>query len=195
MPSPNYKSLFIKALEKNVDNLKWKEGDFIGIKTVSNTKVGSIGQDFIEGLLNAISISCNFPLRKNKTRMTQSPWDIEICGVKFELKTATEDVSGSFQFNHIRYHRPYDAVLCLGVTPNELYFGLWSKADIATGKAGGLVSMEKGANASYKLTKKPRDLMPIADFKRKIKEFTTIFLFRSRSDLKGYEQTTSPTHE
>jgi hypothetical protein len=163
--------LFIEALEKNVDNPKWKEGDFIGIKTVSNTKVGSIGQDFIEGLCSALSIPCSFPLRKDNTRMTQSPWDVEICGVKFELKTATEDVSGSFQFNHIRYHRTYDAVLCLGVTPNELYFGLWSKADVATGKAGSLVSMEKEANASYKLTKKPRDLFPIADFEKRIKGF------------------------
>lgn len=175
MPNPDYKDLFIKALEKNVDNPKWKEGDFIGIKTVSNTKVGSIGQDFIEGLCNALSIPCNFPLRADDTRTKQSPWDIEISGVKFELKTATEDTSGSFQFNHIRYHRPYDAVLCLGVTPNELFFGLWSKADIATGKAGSLVSMEKGANASYKLTKKPSQLFPIIDFEQKIKEFTIKF--------------------
>ncbi len=175
MTSPDYKGLFIEALEKNVDNPKWKEGDFVGIKTVSNTKVGSIGQDFIEGLCNALSIPCSFPLRKDKTRMTQSPWDINIYDVKFELKTATEDVGGCFQFNHIRYHRPYDAVLCLGVTPNELYFGIWSKAEITTGKAGNLVSMEKGANASYKLTKKPKDIMSIADFGKKIKEFTSKF--------------------
>jgi hypothetical protein len=175
MPNPNYKHLFIDALKKNVDNPKWNQGDFIGIKTVSNTKVGSIGQDFIEGLCNALSITCNFPLRENNTRMTQSPWDIEICGVKFELKTATEDTNGSFQFNHLRYHRPYDAVLCLGVTPNKLYFGLWSKADVVTGKAGNLVTMEKGANASYKLTKKPSNLFLITNFKKKIKEFSSNF--------------------
>ena len=175
MPNPNYKHLFINALEKNVDNPKWKDGDFIGIKTVSNTKVGSIGQDFIEGLCNYLSIPCNFPLRKDKSRTTQSPWDIEINAIKFELKTATEDVNGSFQFNHIRYHRQYDAVLCLGVTPNEIYFGLWSKADVVTGKAGSLVSMEKGANASYKLTKKPSNLIPISNFEQKIKDFTDNF--------------------
>ncbi len=171
MPNPNYKSLFIEALAKNVDNPKWKEGDFIGIKTVSNTKVGCIGQDFIESLCNFLSIPCNFPLRQDNTRKTQSPWDIEILGVKFELKTATEDTGGAFQFNHIRYHRPYDAVLCLGVTPNEIYFGVWSKADVVTGKAGNLVSMEKGANASYKLTKKPRDLLSISKFEQRINEF------------------------
>lgn len=175
MSNPDYKHLFIDALKKNVDNPKWNTGDFIGIKTVSNTKVGSVGQDFIEGLCDYLSIPCKFPLRKDKSRTRQSPWDIEIRGIKFELKTATEDTSGSFQFNHIRYHRPYDAVLCLGVTPNELYFGLWSKADVVTGKAGNLVTMEKGANASFKLTKKPSNLIPITDFKQKIKKFTGNF--------------------
>lgn len=172
MSKPDYKHLFISALEKNVDSPKWKTGEFIGIKTVSNTKVGSIGQDFIEGLCSFLLIPCVFPLNKKESRAKQSSWDIEIMGIKFELKTATEDVGGSFQFNHIRYHRPYDAVLCLGVTPNELFFGVWSKADIATGKAGSLVTMEKGANASYKLTKKPKHLFPISDFEQKIKEFT-----------------------
>jgi len=174
MPNPDYKNLFIEALKKNTDSPKWNEGDFIGIKTVSNTKVGSIGQTFIESLCDAFSIPYSFPVKENNTRLTQSPWDIEIHGVKFELKTATEDTTGNFQFNHIRYHRPYDAVLCLGVTPNELYFGVWSKADITTGRAGNLVSMEKGANASYKLTKNPSNLFPITDFEQKIKEFANI---------------------
>ena len=175
MPNPDYKQLFIEVLEKNVDDPKWGEGDFVGIKTVSNTKVGSVGQGFIESLCNFFSIPIGFPLRKDNSRATQSPWDIEINGVKFELKTATEDTTGSFQFNHIRYHRQYDAVLCLGVTPDKLYFGLWSKADVATGKAGNLVTMEKGANASFKLTKKPSSLMPITEFEQRIKDFTENF--------------------
>lgn len=184
MPNLDYKSLFIEALKKNADSPKWNEGDFIGIKTVSNTKVGSVGQAFIESLCDALSIPYSFPEKENHERLTQSPWDIEIYGVKFELKTATEDTSGSFQFNHIRYHRPYDAVLCLGVTPNELYFGIWSKADVVTGKAGNLVSMEKGANASYKLTKKPSDLFPITEFEQIIKKFTKNPNFSRRQSAK-----------
>ena len=168
----DYKRLFLDAIEKNSDNPKWKEGEFIGIKTVSNTMVGRIGQDFIEVLCNSLSIPCEFPHREDNSRITQSPWDIKIFGVTFELKTATEDTSGSFQFNHLRYHRQYEAVLCLGVTPNELYFGIWSKADVTTGRAGNLVSMEKGANASYKLTKKPSNLFPISSFKKEVTKFT-----------------------
>ena len=176
MPTPDYKALFTSALENNTDNPKWNEGDYIGIKTVSNTKVGSIGQDFIEALCGELAIDCDFPMRINNIdRATQSPWDIKIGNVKFELKTATEDVSGNFQFNHIRYHRPYDAVLCLGVAPDKLYFALWSKADIATGKAGTLVSMEKGANASYKLTKRPQQLMSIEEFNAVVRKFVENF--------------------
>lgn len=171
----DYKSLFAEALEKNTDNKKWAEGDYIGIKTISNTKVGSVGQDFIESLCKAHSIPIDFPLRTNGTRATQSSWDVDINGVKFELKTATEDVSGCFQFNHIRYHREYEAVLCLGVTPEHLYFGAWTKADVATGRAGRLVSMEKGANASYKLTKKASGLRPITEFDRYMREFTETY--------------------
>jgi hypothetical protein len=173
---PDYEKLFAEALAKNIDNPKWKEGRFIGIKTVSNTKVGSIGQDFIEGLCKTLSIPYSFPMNGGSVRLTQNPWDIEISGVKFELKTATEDTSGCFQFNHIRYHRPYDAVLCLGVTPKELFFGVWSKADVVTGKARNLVTMEKGANASYKLTKKPASLLPVGDFEQKMKIFTETFI-------------------
>lgn len=97
-------------------------------------------------------------------RAVQNPWDIKIEGKTFELKTATEDIGGSFQFNHIRYHRRYEAVLCIGIAPAEILFDVWSKAEITTGLAGNLVSMEKGANASYKLTKRKADLRPIDAF-------------------------------
>ncbi len=176
---PNYKKIFVMVLSKHHNHKKWEEGDYVGIKKLSNTKVGSVGQDFIEGLCNDLDITIEFPevadKKKGKKRATQSPWDIKINGVEFELKTATEDVGGSFQFNHIRLHRPYDAVMCLGVSPNDLYFNIWSKADIVTNKAGTLVSMEAKANASYKLTKKPKDLKPIKEFEEVLLIFTKDF--------------------
>jgi hypothetical protein len=61
--------------------------------------------------------------------------------------------------------------MCLGVSPDNLYFGLWTKGEIATGKAGKMVSMEKSANASYKLTKKPLQLHPIAEFAAQMEAF------------------------
>ena len=167
----DYKKLFEEALLGNYNHSKWDKGAFIGIKTISNTKVGSVGQDFIESLCNILNFDIEFPMNKNNERASQSPWDIKINGIKFELKTATEDTNGNYQFNHLRYHREYEAVLCLGVSPNHLYFYIASKADVSTGKAGKLVSMEKGANASYKLTKRPSLMFKIEDFEIKMKEF------------------------
>lgn len=171
----NYVALFKSVIEKHSNDKKWAVGELAGIKTLSNTKVGTVGQDFIEELCNTLNIPIIFPLNTKNKRLNQNPWDIKLNEITFELKTATEDTGGKFQFNHIRYHRDYQAVLCLGVSPNELLFNIYSKADIATGKAGKLVSMEKGANASYKLTKGKQDLFSLDVFAEKLKEFVTSF--------------------
>ncbi|MCG6553582.1 MAG: hypothetical protein L7F77_14760 [Candidatus Magnetominusculus sp. LBB02] len=167
--------LFASVLPEFHDHSKW-DGAILGkIKTISNTKVGGVGQLFIERLCGQLSIPCSFPLNARGDRLAQSPWDIKINGIEFELKTATEDTNNHFQFNHIRYHRAYQALLCLGVSPNNLYFGIWSKADVVTGKAGNLVSMEKSANASYKLTKAPHQLHEIISFQAEIGRFARSF--------------------
>jgi len=163
--------LFEDVLSEFSNDPKWESAIFGRIKTISNTKVGSVGQAFIERLCGELSMPCSFPINPKGDRITQSPWDIKIAGIEFELKTATEDVGGKFQFNHIRYHRDYQGLLCLGVSPSSLYFSVWSKAEVSTGKAGKLVSMEKSANASYKLTKAPYQLLEIAHFKTEIKKF------------------------
>lgn len=171
----DFKSIFIDIINKHKNNPKWDSGDFIEIKKISNTNVGAVGQEFIENICIELKIPFSFPLNEKKVRINQSPWDIKINNIEFELKTATEDTGNKFQFNHIRYHRDYEALLCLGVSPNDLYFNLWSKADVATKKAGNMVSMEKGANASYKLTKSKHELLPIESFESTIKLFSENF--------------------
>jgi hypothetical protein len=163
--------LFSTVLEEFNNHDKWTDAPLGKIKTISNTNVGSVGQLFIERLCEELEMPIEFPINKQGGRSARSPWDVRIAGIEFELKTATEDVGGNFQFNHIRYHRIYQAVMCLGVSPDNLYFGLWTKGEIATGKAGKMVSMEKSANASYKLTKKPLQLHPIAEFAAQMEAF------------------------
>ncbi len=115
-----------------------------------------------------IGFDCEFPRTKDGRRTRTSSWDIKIEGVAFEIKTATEYVHGNFQFNHVRYHRDYGALLCVGVAPGLILFDAWSKADIATGKAGHLVSMDKGASATHKLTNRSGRLRPIAEYEEHI---------------------------
>lgn len=172
----DYIDLFQTVIGKHSNDKKWATGRLSGIKTLSNTKVGQAGQDFIEELCNSIGIPIIFPTGKTNKRLNQNPWDIKLHEITFELKTATEDTSCNFQFNHIRYHRKYEALLCLGVSPDELYFNIYSKSDVLMGKAGNLVTMEKGANASYKLTKTKGALHKIDVFEEKLKEFIASFV-------------------
>ncbi|MCY4614390.1 MAG: hypothetical protein OXB94_12335 [Nitrospira sp.] len=57
------------------------------------------------------------------------------------MKTASEDKGGSFQFNHIRLDRKYDYLLCLGISPTNIFFNAWTKGAVAENKAGTLVRM------------------------------------------------------
>ena len=164
--------ILLEVLSSFQDASKWVDAPFERIKRISNSHVGSVGQSFIERLCGELNFAYKFPEDKKGKKSKISPWDIEIEGVKFELKTATEDVSGNFQFNHVRYHREYDALICLGISPDSIGFDAWTAADVKTNKAGRLVSMEKGANASFKLTKRNDQLRSINDFRKVIDQLT-----------------------
>jgi len=156
--------ILLGVLAEYEDAKKWVDAPFEKIKRISNTKVGDVGQDFIERLCGSLDFVCEFPESRRGKRSRNSPWDIRIEGVTFELKTATEDVHGASQFNHIRYHRTYDGVLCVGIGPDRILFDAWSKADVATGKAGSLVSMDAGSSATHKLTKRSGQLRSVEEF-------------------------------
>lgn len=161
----DYRKLFEEAIQMFPNSSKWSDGAFCGIKTVSNTSVGNVGEYFITKYAELLG----FDVVRSENRTS---WDVQINGIKYELKTATEDVHRKFQFNHFRTHRQYDAVICLGVSPNHLYFDVLTKTELLQQP---LVSMEKGANASYKWTRCIGDLHSIEDFKEMIEEFTIEF--------------------
>lgn len=169
MPTPDYEGLMDAAIAAAANDAKWIDSKFEGIKVVSNTAVGKVGQTFVESLCTALGLHFTLPTSASGSLLNQSPWDIAILGKQFELKTATEDVKRCFQFNHIRYHRPYDAAIFIGVAPDQILFDCHSKADLVTGKAGSLCSMEKGANASFKYTRRPGQLHPITEFETRIR--------------------------
>ncbi len=146
---------------------KWINAPLGSIKSLSNTHIGGIGQDFVKKWCRVLNL--HWVGADTRT----GPWDAKIQGVTFEIKTATEDVSGNFQFNHIRHHRPYQALLCLGIAPDIILFHAWRKGDVVEGHAGHLVTMDKGSSATFKLTKKPDDLIPLAGFELHIGQLIT----------------------
>lgn len=150
------------AIGKFVDK-KWTGKPHEGFKHLGNTSKGDAGQEFITQYAKKLGFAAeNFGRTGDR--------DVRIGEKDFEIKLASEDTAGSFQFNHIRLDYKYDYILCLGVTPSGLLFGIWSKAEIATSKAGNLVSMGRGQNSSFKLTKKKNDLKDIRKLKEKLKE-------------------------
>ena len=172
MPDIQHTEILKGILENYDNNPKWRGSDFERVKNISNTQVGDVGQDFVVQLCEIYGLSIDLPTNDQGKARRQNPWDIKINGVTFEIKTATEDVRRAFQFNHIRYHRNYDALLCLGISPNDIRFDAWPKATIATGGAGNLVTMDKGSSATWKLTKRIDSLRPISEFEYRIYDLT-----------------------
>ncbi len=162
--------LLRQVLESHSDTDKWVGEPFEKIKRVSNSKVGEVGEDFVAKLCDKFGLSYEFPTNQKGRRSRQNPWDMRIEDAELEVKTASEDVNGSFQFNHFRYQREYRGAVCIGISPGDIFVGAWTKAELTTGRAGHLVSMERGGSASYKLTKKPDSLRPIAEFERAIRD-------------------------
>ena len=146
MPDP-LKIFHDVAIGKLIDK-KWTGQIHEAFKHLANSSKGDAGEEFIKKYTEALGFKIEYRISR------LGDWDIKINGKTFEVKCATEDIAGSFQFNHIRYDSKYDYLLCLGITPNNLVFDVWSKGDVATGLAGNLVSMGKNQNASFKLTKK-----------------------------------------
>ena len=162
------KKILRDILSRHSDADKWIGRPFGRIKRLSNTKVGDVGQDFVEELCKDTALSCEFPLTPEDNRQRTESWNVRLGGRTFEIKTATEDMSGSFQFNHISYHRDYEGLLCIGVAPDDIFVDAWTKSDVVAGAAGNLVSMDKGSSATRKLTKRPANLHPIEDFEKRI---------------------------
>ena len=155
-------SLLIKiAKEKHVDK-KWTDKPLYLIKILANSSKGDLGEEFVR----AYCKESGFDVDPKEGRL--GDYDVIINKKKFEVKMATEDISGNFQFNHIRYDYKYDWVLCLGICPDSILFEIYSKADVVTGKAGNLVSMGRGQNSSFKLTKPKNALHPISEFNDKL---------------------------
>lgn len=151
----NLKDLLENILAKSESYKIWSNKYFSNIKKLSSTERGELAERFVELSLNSL----NFTVKRAKNK--KDSFDIMVNNKKVEIKQATLDVNKCFQFNGIRYHRDYDFLFVLGVSPTDIFFNIYTAEDIKTHKIGKLVSMEKGVVGSQKLTKKPQDLYNI----------------------------------
>ena len=98
--------LFLEVIREHTPQSKWIGSTLEPFRQVANTNRGDIGEDFLFRYLKQSGIR----VARNDSRV--AVWDLEIEGRKFELKTASEDMSGAFQFDHVRLDRNYEYISC-----------------------------------------------------------------------------------
>ena len=148
--------LMVEIIRKHSLASKWAGSPLEGFRHVANTNRGEIGEEFVLSYLRQHDIPVS-----NGSRLTRT--DLKIAGKRFEVKAASEDINGGFQFNHIRYDRDYEYLLCLGIRPASIVFNSWSKGAVAEGKAGRMVRMAEGQSVTFKLTKRLDDMLEIEE--------------------------------
>ena len=131
----------------------WRGKSFEKMKLISATEKGDIAEDFLAEILKAHSYQ-NVEVKKGR----RGHYDVSLDKkVFFEVKAATLDISKGFQFNGVRYDTKYTHLFCLGVTPDNLYYLIVNKAELINGTYH-LVSMTRGANATFKLSRRLNQL-------------------------------------
>ena len=149
--------LMLEVIREHSPKTIWTGAPLEAFRRVANTNRGDIGEEFVCRYLAQHGIGAS----KEGSRVSVA--DMQIMGKKIEIKTASEDTGGNFQFNHVRLDRRYDYLLCLGVRPAEIVFNAWTKGEVSESKAGNLVRMAEGQSVTFKLTKRPATMRRIED--------------------------------
>ena len=168
MNSQDAEHLLLDIIAKNeFRHEDWANKKFAAMKIASATEKGSIGEDFLASILREIGYSEVAVLQGRR-----GDYDVAVewqrSEVKFEVKVATMDTNGAFQFNGIRFDTRYSHLFCLGIMPDEAKYLIVPRGWLNNKKEFNMVSMAKGSNAAFKLTKKPNDLKPLGEFKSDI---------------------------
>ena len=144
---------------------KWENAQFGGIREVrSTTTRGNIGEMFAARLLRMAGYS---GVEEHPKR--RGPWDIRIDGrIKLEVKIASEDAGGGFQFNGLSYRPSYDILLLIGIQPEGILFGFMKREQLLKET---LTPMSRGSSGSYKMSRRPPQLLPIDKFAEEAAKF------------------------
>jgi hypothetical protein len=148
--------LLVKIIKEHAPKDIWQGSPVAGYRLLGNTNRGEIGEEFVRRYLTESKIKVTHGIRAALT-------DMEILKSHFEIKTASLGANGTFQFNHVRLDRKYNFLICLGICPNDIVFGIWRKGAVAEGTAGTLVRMAEGQSITFKITKKLSQMRPIQE--------------------------------
>ena len=156
--------MMLQVIKEHTPQTIWTGAPLGAFRQVANTNRGDIGEVFLTRFLTRLGVAAS----RSSSRVSRS--DMVIAGKDMEVKTASEDTNGSFQFNHIRLDRQYDYLFCLGVRPSSIVFNAWRKGEVSEGKAGTPVRMAEGRSVTFKLTKRPDSMLSIEQLPRWIED-------------------------
>ena len=142
---------------------KWTNSRFAGITQIPTTNRGEVAEKFAAALLREIGYA---DAEQKDNRRGQ--WDVKAGGQTFEVKMASEDIGGAFQFNGIRYDTQYDLLLVVGVAPDDILFRVFQRRELIDLP---LTPMAKGTSGTYKLTRRREQLLTIDEFENEARKF------------------------
>lgn len=150
--------LLAEIIKEQAPDDIWQGSPIIGYRLLGNTNRRKVGEKFIRRYLEHYGINA----RSNGNRTSKT--DMQIGNIGFEVKTASLEANGTFQYNHVRLDRQYNYLLCVGLCPNNVVYSLWRKGDIAEGTAGRLVRMAEEQSVTFKLTKRLDEMLSLDSF-------------------------------
>lgn len=131
----------------------WLGERFEAMKLASATEKGNLAENFLAKLIESLGYS-NVEVIPGR----RGDYDVGVGRgarkKRLEVKLATQDTSRNFQFNGIRHDTNYTHLFCLGVMRETIRYLMIRKEWLTTKRDQyHLVSMTRGANATFKLTR------------------------------------------
>ena len=169
MKQENAENLLLKIVETRKFSGKiWEGSKFELFKTMPTTNKGDIGEDFLAALLENNKCSDVEVVKGRRGHYdVKATYNGKVA--TFEVKVATQDTNGSFQFNGVRYDTQYTHLFCLAISPNSIGFLLIRKDEVGK-PPHNMVAMARNTNAAFKLTKRESDLSSFSQFSTALKE-------------------------
>ncbi|QCZ36641.1 hypothetical protein [Mycoplasma nasistruthionis] len=160
------------------ENIKsnWNTNDkFYLIKHLSIDQRGRVGEHFLKDVFSALNKSVVY------VNNAHGDWDIEVNGIKIEVKLATLDVNNKFQHEGIKSSKKWDMVCFIDIAPNSLYLTFLNKNDFEFNSTGGTFNLygkkcnshfrgndtnpKRATGSGYKVDFKLKDLVEVKTIK------------------------------
>lgn len=154
--------------EREVKNNKWLNPDgspkrnYIW-KISSKTPQGDAGENVVRNALDyVLSQLYGNDVDVSIVNKGKGDFDIKVIipslnvVIKIEVKTATEDVNGSHQFNGLKKNIDYDFAFLFGIGPENFFFKIESHQHLCETMT---TNMSKNVKGSYKYTINQKNLI------------------------------------